>query len=564
MLRKQIFLSFTFFFCIQIIYSQSLQLFVRDFDNKKHIFKNEYYDLDSTSTIDFLENFKEDYFGNSYIAAGYDSIIFSDTVIKAYFTSGHRYFWENLKFDTILEQFHLKSLRNKVIENEPVDVYILDQIYSDILEYCQNNGYPFAEVFLQHFRINDSLFNAELKVDTGNKYYFDSIAIKGEVKLEPYFLENYLAIKKGSEFSMQKVNRVSSSIRNISFIEEGRPFELAFSDSGTELILYLRNRKANSFTGMIGILPSDKTESRVLITGDINLSLQNSFGRGELLSFNWERYDQESQNLLFESFYPYILKSHFGAGLKFKMEKRDTTFLSTDMTINFRYFTFGDNGFDVFYQKFDSYILMSGTAAGEYANIRTDLGGLAYTYKSTDNIFNPRKGLLFNASASIGVRKTSENSGENNEQSVLQTRNSLNVSYFIPVFRFMTIKLRNQTAMIYSERLYENELYRIGGLNTVRGFDELSLPASGFSITNLELRYLFEENSALFAFYDFAYFEKRFTKEESYFIGQGIGAGINLQTGAGMFSLVYALGKTQVSNFDFNNSKIHIGYRNSF
>ncbi len=564
MLRKQIFLSFSFFFCAQIIYSQTLFVFARNFEGEIYELKNEYFDFDSISAINFLDENREDYLENSYLAAGYDSIVFSDSVFKAFFTIGYRYYWENLIFDTIIEQFPIRNLQNKIIKNEPVDIYIVEQIFSDILEFCQNNGYPFAEVSLQHFRIHDSLFNAELKVDTGNKYYFDSISIKGEVKLEPYFLENYLAIKKGSEFSMQKVNRVSSSIRNISFIEEGRPFELAFSDSGTELILYLKNRKANSFMGMIGILPSDKTESRVLITGDVNLSLQNSFGRGELLSFNWERYEQESQNLRFESFYPYIFKSHFGAGLKFKMEKRDTTFLSTDMTINFRYFTFGDNGFDVFYQKFDSYILMAGTAAGEYANIRTDLGGLAYTYKTTDNIFNPRKGLLFNASASIGVRKTSGNSEYDIEESVLQTRNSLSTSYFIPVFRLMTIKLKNQTAMIYSEKLYENELHRIGGLNTIRGFDELSLPASGFSITNLEFRYLFEENSALFAFYDFAYFEKRFTMEESYFIGQGIGAGINLQTGAGMFSLVYALGKTQVSNFDFNNSKIHIGYRNSF
>jgi hemolysin activation/secretion protein len=118
--------------------------------------------------------------------------------------------------------------------------------------------------------------------------------------------------------------------------------------------------------------------------------------------------------------------------------------------------------------------------------------------------------------------------------------------------------------MIYSEKIFENELDLIGGLNTIRGFDELSIPSSSSSIFSTELRYLFEEQSAFFVFYDFAYAEKRFTTDNVHNILMGIGAGLDLSTNAGIFSLVFAVGKQNDNPFLFNSSKIHFGYRSNF
>jgi hemolysin activation/secretion protein len=118
--------------------------------------------------------------------------------------------------------------------------------------------------------------------------------------------------------------------------------------------------------------------------------------------------------------------------------------------------------------------------------------------------------------------------------------------------------------MIYSEKIFDNELDRIGGLNSIRGFDELSLPVSSYSIFNTELRYLFEEQSALFLFYDIAYTEKRFTTADNYNILMGVGAGLDLNTNAGIFSIVFAVGKQNENPFLFNSSKIHFGYRSTF
>jgi translocation and assembly module TamA len=45
-------------------------------------------------------------------------------------------------------------------------------------------------------------------------------------------------------------------------------------------------------------------------------------------------------------------------------------------------------------------------------------------------------------------------------------------------------------------------LYRIGGLNTLRGFTEKSFYASSFAIANLELRAYLSQDTFFMIFYD--------------------------------------------------------------
>ena len=55
----------------------------------------------------------------------------------------------------------------------------------------------------------------------------------------------------------------------------------------------------------------------------------------------------------------------------------------------------------------------------------------------------------------------------------------------------------NKTGYLESPGVFENELYRIGGLKTLRGFDEDSIFASFYTIGPLETRYLLERNSSV-------------------------------------------------------------------
>ena len=125
-----------------------------------------------------------------------------------------------------------------------------------------------------------------------------------------------------------------------------------------------------------------------------------------------------------------------------------------------------------------------------------------------------------------------------------------------------SIYLGNSTSVLSSETYLTNELFRFGGINSIRGFSENSIDASLFSVLNTEYRYLLGRTTYLHSIIDLAYFENQTLnlKEELYSFGLGLG----LQTEAGVFKLNIANGVSATQNFKFSNTKIHISLSSRF
>ena len=122
----------------------------------------------------------------------------------------------------------------------------------------------------------------------------------------------------------------------------------------------------------------------------------------------------------------------------------------------------------------------------------------------------------------------------------------------------------NKSALIQSENIYQNELLRFGGLRLLRGFDEEALTASLYSFMTLEYRFILDRNSYLALFSDGGYYESNTVSGYDKDTPIGIGAGINFETKAGIFSFNYAFGKQRDNPFDLGAAKIHFGFVNIF
>ena len=105
-------------------------------------------------------------------------------------------------------------------------------------------------------------------------------------------------------------------------------------------------------------------------------------------------------------------------------------------------------------------------------------------------------------------------------------------------------------------------MFRIGGIRTLKGFDEQAIFASTYGIINTELRYLLQQNSNVMLFWNGAWYTNKLqsVSDKPY----GFGAGLNFETGAGVFSLYYAVGKQFNNAIEFNKAKIHFGFVNYF
>jgi hemolysin activation/secretion protein len=131
--------------------------------------------------------------------------------------------------------------------------------------------------------------------------------------------------------------------------------------------------------------------------------------------------------------------------------------------------------------------------------------------------------------------------------------------WFIPLTRRNVIRIANKTDFYYATQIFQNEVFRFGGQNSLRGFNEEELYATVRSVLSVEYRFLLDRNSHVFAFFDQGFYENSAT---SYYNDHpyGFGLGFSFGTNLGIFSISYALGKQFDNPILMRNGKIHFGY----
>jgi outer membrane protein assembly factor BamA len=509
----------------------------------------------------------------SYLAARYDSILLDSTEMTAWLNPGVKYKWARVQKGNVDEGILSDiGFREKTWRNRPLKYKEVAKLQENILAWCENNGYPFASIRLDsiHFE-NQSTLSAKLHLEKNRFTKIDSIELKGNLKISRPFLYNYIGISPGDAYDESKLQSIEKKLRELQFARSTKPYTVMFTEKYTKLTLYLDKKPAGQFDGIVGFQPDSRT-GKILFTGDARLRLQNSFGHGELITMNWRRLQEQTQDLTAAINYPYLFRTPVGISYKIKLYRRDTTFIDVGQTLGLNYM-FSAGTFVTAYAKRRSSNLLStaglenSTVLPSYADISTTSYGLGFHHQRFDYAFNPRKGYGFTVSADIGNRVIRKNAKLN--PVVYETIPLRSVQYgaeletekFWPFGKRSAIRTALQSAWLYNSTvLFRNELYRIGGLKTLRGFDEESIYASSYAIGTVEYRFLLEENSWFFLFADGCWYENN---SQSAFITDrpyGFGTGVTFETKAGIFAMTYALGSQFGQAPDFRNGKIHVGF----
>ncbi len=514
-------------------------------------------------------------FDNAYLLAQYDSLVEDSTAEVAYLNFGASYKWAHLKSGNVDEGVLSQiGFREKLYRNKPFYFKDVKKLQEQLVNYYENNGYPFAAVKLDSIEINKTELAAQLKVTKNQQKKVDSILVKGDAKIANVYMYNYLGIKPGSLYNESQLRKVNVRLGELPFIRPTAAARIVFSDQSTKLFLYLEKKRASQFDGIVGILP-DNVTGKILFTGDLHLNLQNGLGRGELIDLNWRRLQTQTQDLKMRFVYPFLFKSPLGVDYNFKLYKKDTTFLEVNQNIGVQYLLSGGNYFKVFYNnKISSLLSTTGleflTTLPPNIDMVTNLYGLGLKFEKLDYRLNPRKGFYSLINASTGTKVIKKNASLN---PVAYEKFKLNstiyagdadFNWYVPLFSRTTLRLGLQAAFIQGEAIFQNELFRIGGLKSIRGFDEESIYASSFTILNVEYRYLLEQNSYMYIFADGAWYEKRSVNAYVNDTPYGVGAGISFQTKAGIFSISYALGSQFNNPISLKSGKIHFGIVNYF
>lgn len=504
-----------------------------------------------------------------YLEASIDSCRSAENTSVCHIHAGNRYRWARIDGSAIpTEIASAARFREKLFTGRPVTPRQIARLHNDLLAQSENNGYPFAKVWLDNIRHEDDGLHADLHLERGPLVRLDSVVVRGSARTNMRYLYSYIGLRPGDVYNEALIQRVERRVRELPFVvQRQRPY-VHFSPDQTKLYLFLDAKKASSINGILGLQP-DAVTNKVTLTGDLDLRLRNALRRGEAIELNWRRLQDQTQDLRIRFNLPFLFGTPFGSDLSLKLFKRDTTFLEVNARGALEYLLSQGDKLSLFVNSKTSDRLGSNTFAQPgLADVSLISYGMGIQRERFDYRFNPRSGHSLQLEGSAGKKRTSTAVFTQLERppdisTVQYEINGMAIAH-IPIARRSTIRISGQGGWMVNDDLYSNELYRIGGLRTLRGADEASISASAYAIGTFEYRFVFEENSNFFVFVDQAYWEDQARDEFLNDTPIGFGTGVTFETKAGLFSLTYALGRQFDNPIELRAGKVHFGFISLF
>lgn len=430
------------------------------------------------------------------------------------------------------------------------------KISKDLISHYSQKGYPFVKVSHVVIKWQGDTLQTALEIDLGPLITVDSIVVKGMEDARETWVEKYTKIKMGSVYNSAEIAQVNRRLNQLGYVQMTREPAMIFSKEKNVLFLYGKYRSSNRFDGLIGLNTDD--EGNAFFTGELDLGLQNIFKRGEQIDLAWRSPGQGSQELNARVAWPFLFSTPAGIEVAFDLFRRDSTFSSRNFSALATYLVSPELIAKAGYQGDASNPLgSSGSSIGiNTGNSSINWFVLGADYRDFTGDIIPRKGWTAFAEISQGSR-----SAEGVNSTVYKAL--LDVERFQPIAGNHHLYFKGTAHYLLGADFFENEIFREGGIHSMRGFNEQSLITPQFTRLTLSYRFFVETNSYFEFFNDLGTVVNQGITTETTFLW-GTGAGLGFQTRGGIFTLAYALGRTDQTSFDLRTGKVHLGYINQF
>ncbi len=528
-------------FSSNLILAQDLELELKAIDSiENHIiqkveFKKDHKNSESISIelLTISERFKrEGYFLNKT-----DSLVAFNNKRIAYLTLGKKI---NIAILNIYDS--KKTYKRKITPINELEYFI-----ESISNNEEEKGNLFSETKLSNITLKKDTLFADVHIKKSTKRNIDKVIIKGYPEFSKKNLLHFLNINTNNTISNDKLEQISRNTKRLNFLSEIKSPEILFKKDSTLLYLYIKKRKSNSFDGIINFT-SKEDEKGLLFTGHLKLDLNNIFNTGENVNLTWEANGEERQNISLSTELPYIFNSPLSTELNFKLHRQDSTFSTSSFNSKFLYNINNKLAVGLSYDSESSKNTLVNEIDGNLLNFNNNFIGISINYtNSLKNKFD------FNLNPSIGNR-TSENIKTN------QYKLYYNTSYTYNINSRNAIFLRNVTSLLFTKDEITNELYRIGGANSIRGFNEEEIFTSKYSFLNFEYHYFTSQKSYFYSISDFGFTNSNFSSEQLI----GLGLGYSFSHKKNLINLSTVVGKKIKNQFDLNNSKIILKFLTFF
>ena len=535
--------------------------------------KRELYFSDSLSRENYVQTFLYSLQLEGHPAAYVLSKTFGGDTLTVRLEAGKLFQWLRLSKGNLDDRLATRAgYQETAFRSRPLNFKQLRLFFNQILDEAQNAGYPFAAVRLDSMAMEEDGLSASIAFDPGPYITFDTLEVTGDSKTRPLYLSRLLRIPPGAPFSQEDIDRSLKTLQRVPYVQLVEEPQLTFQNETARLHLPLNDRRINTLDGIIGVLPNEAEDNKLLVTGQFELSLHNVGGRGRDYHLQWQRLSRYSQNLAVGAKEPMLFGSLLDLTLAFNLLKEDTTFLNRDFKVGLGYRVHPDVSIGFFSRRQAGDVLKApghnpSATVSDIVDFRYNNYGLNLEWNTLDQTFVPRRGWLSAVEVGIGNKRILENTAwpssayEGLDRSATQYYAIFSAERHLQVSPALGALVRVRGGEMANKDLFLNDLFRIGGLNSIRGFNENFFFAKRYVYANFEPRYYFDNYSYFLLFFDWGGI-----KDNKGIMDQplSLGGGISLETDQGVFNFIYALGKSNTQKMGFNFSKVHFGYTGRF
>ena len=516
---------------------------------KKHLQKKDV--LDEINRI--LEQVKK----RGFFTARIDSISKADKTFSAHIDLGKKtnkiIIINKLNPEERTKLYGAPKISESAIDSIKIKTNEFDEFTNQLLKQIDKLGKSFSEIsYINPILKNDTLI-IELTISDSSNRTIDKVIVRGYNAFPEKFISNYFLINTKTVFSKQKLKTISTLTNRLDFIKENKAPEVLFKKDSTHLYLFFDKLGTSSFDGIVNF-SSKENGKGLLLNGNLDLKLNNAFNSGEKFEIIWNKVSDEKTDFKINSYVPYLFNSKFSTTLEFNLYRQDSTFINTNFKFNTDYSINQRSHASVLYRSENSNYLLN-TLNNEITSYSNYFIGLGYQMKklSISKLYDFNKGVKLNLI--VGKRKTSL-------ESINQLKLHFSVFTNLQINDKGYLAIKNESGLLTSKNYLLNELFRIGGANSIRGYNEQSIFTNGYSYSNIEFRYLLDRSSYLYSITDLGAYKESSTKKIKKLLG--IGAGYQFKINNNFVNIGYVISTNSRTNTKLNNSRLVIKWTSFF
>ena len=518
----------------------------------------------------------------AYLTASADELRWSRDTVRARLYVGEQFRWAYLHNGNLGDGLLIRAgYREKFFRRTPWRPADWVALQERVLTEAENQGYPFATVGLDSVRLDGRDIAGRVVLRRGPVVYFDSLQIVGTSKTKKRFLSKYLQIEPGTPYNQQRVDAAAALLRQLPYVRLRAEPEVRFARGRARVYLLLDERPSNQFDAIVGLLPNTAGASGVQFTGDVTIALRNLRGGGKQVGLQWRKVDPLSQLLDISYLHPNFFGTPLEVGGTFNLYKQTGNYLTLRPRLQVSYPTARAGRLTFFVEQRSSRLLLDSAAyvnltqLPDYLDSEYTSYGVGYSRANLDDLYFPHRGLFVSAQAGVGTKIIRPNASIS--ETLYDTLRLRSTQYSFSGRAERYWKLGRQGVLLarlrgeglFNQQFFLNDLFRLGGLNSLRGFNENQFYTNAYGVGTVELRQFTGPEGYVFIFADQALlraYQPTDLRVSAPDHPTGLGAGLSFRTAAGLFQFVYSVGRSEFLNtsFSLTNSRIHFGLTSRF